>query len=97
MVLKWYEAHVHLSSLSAEVNLRKLCLFLYRTRLIPKWLVEVARDRAKKLRDLLIDYAAHFHGRKKLDSYIAKPFKVVRDCLLLHHVDFRQQCTLPPI
>jgi len=90
VVSKWYEAHALRSSLSAEVNLRKLGLFLYRTRLTPKGLVEVARDRPEELRDLLIAYATHLHERKKLDSYIAKTFKGVRDWLLFHNVDFRQ-------
>ena len=90
MVSKWYQAHALRSSLSAEVNLRKLGLFLYRTRLTPKGLVEVARNRPEELRDLLIAYATHLHERKKLDSYIAKTFKGVRDWLLFHNVDFRQ-------
>ena len=89
-VQKWYEAHALRSSLSAEVNLRKLGLFLHRTRLSPGRLVEVARDRPEELRDLLIAYATHLHSLKKLDSYIAKTQKGVRDWLLFNGVDFRQ-------
>lgn len=55
----WYEAHALRSSLSAEVNLRKLGLFLHRTRLTPPRLVELARNRPDDLRDLLIAYATH--------------------------------------
>ena len=89
-VLKWYEAHALRSSLSAEVNLRKLGLFLHRTRLTPAHLVELARSRPEELRDLLIAYATHLHAQKKLDSYVAKTFKGVRDWLLFNGVDFRQ-------
>ncbi len=87
---KWYEAHALRSSLSAEVNLRKLGLFLYRTRLTPNRLIDMARDRPEELRDLLIAYATHLHALKKLDSYIAKTQKGVRDWLLFNGVDFRQ-------
>jgi hypothetical protein len=89
-VRKWYEAHALRSSLSAEVDLRKLGLFLYRTRLTPQRLVELARNRPEELRDLLIAYATHLHAQKKLDSYIAKTQKGVRDWLLFNGVDFRQ-------
>lgn len=89
-VLKWHEAHALRSSLSAEVNLRKLGLFLYRTRLTPGRLVDLARDHPEELRDLLISYATHLHALKKLDSYVAKTFKGVRDWLLFNGVDFRQ-------
>src|SRR5271170_7650768 len=89
-VRKWFEAHALRSSLSAEVNLRKLGLFLYRTRLTPKRLVELAKERPEELRDLLIGYATHLHALKKLDSYIAKTQKGVRDWLLFNGVDFRQ-------
>ncbi|MGI0055472.1 MAG: hypothetical protein ACREBZ_07155 [Thermoplasmata archaeon] len=89
-VQSWYNAHALRSSLSAEVNLRKLGLFLYRTRLTPTRLVELAKNRPEELRDLLIDYAAHLHERKKLDSYLAKTLKGVRDWLLFNNVDFRQ-------
>ncbi|MCI4336277.1 MAG: hypothetical protein L3K17_03650 [Thermoplasmata archaeon] len=54
-VRKWFEAHALRSSLSAEVNLRKLGLFLYRTRLTPERLVGLAKERPDELRDLLID------------------------------------------
>lgn len=89
-VQSWYDAHALRSSLSAEVNLRKLGLFLYRTRLTPDRLVELAKSRPEELRDLLIAYAAHLHERKKLDSYLAKTLKGVRDWLLFNNVDFRQ-------
>ncbi|MGI0131214.1 MAG: hypothetical protein ACREEC_13865, partial [Thermoplasmata archaeon] len=89
-VRKWYEAHALRSSLSAEVNLRKLGLFLFRTRLTPTRLVELARRHPDELRDLLIGYATHLHAQKKLDSYIAKTQKGVRDWLLFNGVDFRQ-------
>ena len=72
------------------MNLRKLGLFLHRTRLSPGRLVEVARDRPEGMRDLLIAHATHLHPLKKLDSYIAKTQKGVRDGLLFNGVDFRQ-------
>ena len=86
----WYDARVLRSSLSAEVNLRKLGLFLYRTRLSPSRLVALAKERPEELRDLLIAYAAHLQERGKLDSYLAKTLKGVRDWLLFNNVDFRQ-------
>ncbi len=89
-VRKWFEAHALRSSLSAEVNLRKLGLFLYRTRLTPRRLVDLGKERPDELRDLLIGYATHLHGLKKLDSYIAKTQKGVRDWLLFNGVDFRR-------
>jgi hypothetical protein len=89
-IQSWYDAHALRSTLSAEVNLRKLGLFLYRTRLTPVGLVELARSHPDDLRDLLIAYAAHLHERKKLDSYLAKTLKGVRDWLLFNNVDFRQ-------
>ena len=89
-VQSWYDAHALRSSLSAEVNLRKLGLFLYRTRLTPVRLVDLAKARPEDLRDLLIAYAAHLHERGKLDSYLAKTLKGVRDWLLFNNVDFRQ-------
>jgi hypothetical protein len=89
-VQSWYDAHALRSSLSAEVSLRKLGLFLYRTRLTPASLVELAKNRPDELRDLLIAYASYLHGLKKLDSYLAKTLKGVRDWLLFNNVDFRQ-------
>ena len=89
-VRSWYNAHALRSSLSAEVNLRKLGLFLYRTHLTPTGLVDLAKSKPDDLRDLLIAYAAHLHERQKLDSYLAKTLKGVRDWLLFNHVDFRQ-------
>jgi hypothetical protein len=89
-VQSWYDAHALRSSLSAEVNLRKLGLFLYRTRLTPASLVELAKHRPDELRDLLIAYASYLHSLKKLDSYLAKTLKGVRDWLLFNNVDFRQ-------
>lgn len=89
-VQSWYDAHALRSSLSAEVNLRKLGLFLYRTRLTPASLVALAGSRPDELRDLLIAYASYLHGLKKLDSYLAKTLKGVRDWLLFNNVDFRQ-------
>jgi hypothetical protein len=88
-VREWFEAHALRSSLSAEVNLRKLGLFLYRTRLTPKRLVDLGKDRPEELRDLLIGHATHLHALKKLDSYVAKTQKGVRDWLLFNGVDFR--------
>ncbi len=41
-VRSWYNAHALRSSLSAEVYLRKLGLFLYRARLTPTALVDLA-------------------------------------------------------
>jgi hypothetical protein len=89
-VQSWYDAHALRSSLSAEVNLRKLGLFLYRTRLTPAELVELAKTHPDQLRDLLIAYASHLHDLKKLDSYLAKTMKGVRDWLLFNNVDFHQ-------
>ena len=89
-VQSWYDAHALRSSLSAEVNLRKLGLFLYRNRLTPARLVDLAKNRPEELRDLLIAYAGHLHERGKLDSYLAKTLKGVRDWLLFNNVDFRQ-------
>lgn len=86
----WYDGHALRSSLSAEVNLRKLGLFLYRTRLSPSRLVAIAKERPEELRDLLIAYAARLHAHGKLDSYLAKTLKGVRDWLLFNNVDFRQ-------
>jgi hypothetical protein len=65
-------------------------MFLYRTRLTPASLVELAKNRPDELRDLLIAYASYLHGLKKLDSYLAKTLKGVRDWLLFNNVDFRQ-------
>ncbi len=65
-------------------------MFLYRTRLTPASLVELARNRPDELRDLLIAYASYLHGLKKLDSYLAKTLKGVRDWLLFNNVNFRQ-------
>ncbi|MGI0154680.1 MAG: hypothetical protein ACREDE_00875 [Thermoplasmata archaeon] len=52
--------------------------------------MELAKKRPEELRDLLIAYASYLHDRKKLDSYIAKTLKGVRDWLLFNNVDFRQ-------
>ena len=86
----WYDAHALRSALSAEGSLRNLGLFLFRTRLAPAGLVDLARSRPEQFRDLLITYAAHLHGRGTLDSYLARTLKVVREWLLFNGVDFRQ-------
>lgn len=90
LVRSWHEAVSLRSELSADVNTRKLSLFLERVNLTPATLVSAAREEPDRLRDLLVRYAKELQKEGRLNTYIAKTLDGVRAFLHHHRVAFDQ-------
>lgn len=89
VVRSWYDQICLRSQLSAEVNVRRLGLFLSQTSLSAPGLVRVAREQPDELRDLITRHTAQLKGAKRLNSYIRKIHDTVRSFIAFNHVETR--------
>ncbi len=96
-VRRWHDRQKLRSELSADVDLRKLGLFLHRTGLRPQQLVALARDQPSQLEDLLVRFATALRKEGRLETYIVKLFGGVRGWLAFNHVRFEGFPKLRPV
>ncbi len=96
-VRSWYEARALKSRLSADVDLRKLRLLLFRLRLDPESVVRLAGTDPDRLQDALIHYASELKRAGRVDDYIAKTLSGLKSYLRFRRVSFNGFPSLNPI
>ena len=87
-VKTWHEGRALSSRLSADNDLRKLGLMLYRMELDPTTLVETAKKDPEKLQAVLIEYASKLKRNGRGDAHITKTFVALRNFLRFRKVEF---------
>jgi len=87
-IRSWWTSRKLRSTLSADVDLRKLGLLLQRIRQTPTGVVGLAQRSPDRLRDLLVTYAASLQKKGRTDAYVAKTFRGLRSWLEFNSIDF---------
>lgn len=90
LVATWYDETALRSRLTAEVNLRRLGLFLHETRLTPESILIEAKRRPQHFHATVVRFAKERQGEGRLPSYVAKTFVGVKSWLRFNRVNFDQ-------
>ena len=88
--MTWFSENSLRSKHTANVNLRRLGLFLHLTHQTAGGLVVLARDDPDEFHAMLVRYAKALQDRGRLPSYISKTFVGVKSWLSFNRVQFSQ-------
>lgn len=84
----WYDSRGLRSRLSADNDLRKLSLILYRLRFDPESVVTTASKEADEFQAVLVEYATSLKRSGRTDAHIVKTFNALRNYLRFRRVSF---------
>ena len=75
-VRRWYENTSRGSKLNADIRLRRLNLFCYRTNTTPTKLVKIGKKDVIKIEDMLLDHVSWLESQNYAPNYIDGILKV---------------------
>ena len=68
-VLRWYDNTSRGSKLNADIRLRRLNLFCYRTNTTPSSLIKIGKRDVIKLKNILLDHVSWLESQNYAPNY----------------------------
>jgi hypothetical protein len=90
-VSRWYTNVARGSSLTADVNLRRLSLFCEQNGLTPKELIALGTKSKKGLEDLIQDHITRMESENKSPGYIEGVVKGVKSWLIHNDIELKRK------
>ena len=86
-VQRWYDNTSRGSKLNADIRLRRLNLFCYRTNVTPSSLVKIGRKDVIKLENILLDHVSWLESQNYAPNYIDGILKSVKSWLVFNYIE----------
>ena len=86
-VQRWYDNTSRGSKLNADIRLRRLNLFCYRTNTTPSSLVKIGEKDVIKLEDMLLDHVSWLESQNYAPNYIEGILKSIRSWLIFNYIN----------
>ena len=86
-VQRWYDNTSRGSKLNADIRLRRLNLFCYRTNVTPSSLVKIGRKDVIKLENILLDHVSWLESQNYAPNYIDGIIKSIKSWLVFNYIE----------
>ncbi len=86
-VQRWYDNTSRGSKLNADIRLRRLNLFCYRTNTTPSFLVKMGKRDIIKLENILFDHVSWLESQNYAPNYIDGILKSIRSWLVFNYIE----------
>ncbi|WP_420544678.1 hypothetical protein [Nitrosopumilus sp.] len=86
-VQRWYNNTSRGSKLNADIRLRRLSLFCYRTDTTPSSLVKIGKRDVIKLEDMLLDHVSWLESQNYAPNYIEGILKSIKSWLVFNYIE----------
>jgi len=90
-VRRWYENTSRGSKLNADIRLRRLNLFCYRTNITPSTLVKIGRKDVIKIEDMLLDHVSWLESQNYAPNYIDGILKSIKSWLVFNYIELKRK------
>ena len=86
-VRRWYDNTSRGSKLNADIRLRRLNLFCYRTNTTPSSLVKIGKRDVIKLENILLDHVSWLESQNYAPNYIDGILKSIKSWLVFNYIE----------
>ncbi len=86
-VQRWYDNTSRGSKLNADIRLRRLNLFCYRTNTTPSSLVKIGKKDVIKLENMLLDHVSWLESQNYAPNYIDGILKSIKSWLVFNYIE----------
>ena len=86
-VQRWYDNTSRGSKLNADIRLRRLNLFCYRTNTTPSSLVKIGKRDVIKLENILLDHVSWLESQNYAPNYIDGILKSIKSWLVFNYIE----------
>jgi len=86
-IRRWYDNTSRGSRLNADIRLRRLNLFCYRTNTTPSSLVKIGKKDVIKLENILLDHVSWLESQNYAPNYIDGILKSIRSWLVFNYIE----------
>jgi len=90
-VRRWYENTSRGSKLNADIRLRRLNLFCYRTNTTPAKLVKIGKKDVIKIEDMLLDHVSWLELQNYAPNYIDGILKSIKSWLIFNYIELKRK------
>jgi len=90
-VRRWYDNTSRGSKLNADIRLRRLNLFCYRTDTTPIKLVRIGRKDVIKIENMLLDHVSWLESQNYAPNYIEGILKSIKSWLVFNYVELKRK------
>jgi len=90
-VRRWYDNTSRGSKLNADIRLRRLNLFCYRTDTTPAKLVRIGRKDVIRIEDMLLDHVSWLESQNYAPNYIEGILKSIKSWLVFNYVELKRK------
>ena len=90
-VRRWYQNTGRGSKLNADIRLRRLNLFCYRTNTTPAKLVKIGKKDVIKIEDMLLDHVSWLELQNYAPNYIDGILKSIKSWLIFNYIELKRK------
>ena len=90
-VRRWYQNTSRGSKLNADIRLRRLNLFCYRTNTTPARLVKIGKKDVIKIEDMLLDHVSWLESQNYAPNYIDGILKSIKSWLIFNYIELKRK------
>lgn len=90
-VLRWYQNTSRGSKLNADIKLRRLNLFCYRTNTTPVKLVKVGKKDVIRIENMLLDHVSWLESQNYAPNYIDGILKSIKSWLIFNYIELKRK------
>jgi len=90
-VRRWYQNTSRGSKLNADIRLRRLNLFCYRTDTTPAKLVKIGKKDVIKIEDMLLDHVSWLESQNYAPNYIDGILKSIKSWLVFNYIELKRK------
>jgi len=90
-VRRWYDNTSRGSKLNADIRLRRLNLFCYRTDTTPIKLVKIGRKDVIKIENMLLDHVSWLESQNYAPNYIEGILKSIKSWLVFNYIELKRK------
>ncbi|MDH5568768.1 MAG: hypothetical protein OEX98_03120 [Nitrosopumilus sp.] len=90
-VRRWYDNTSRGSKLNADIRLRRLNLFCYRTDTTPIKLVKIGKKDVIKIEDMLLDHVSWLESQNYAPNYVEGILKSIKSWLVFNYIELKRK------
>jgi len=90
-VRRWYDNTSRGSKLNADIRLRRLNLFCYRTDTTPVKLVKIGKKDVIRIEDMLLDHVSWLESQNYAPNYIEGILKSIKSWLVFNYIELKRK------
>jgi len=90
-VRRWYDNTSRGSKLNADIRLRRLNLFCYRTDTTPIKLVKIGKKDVIKIENMLLDHVSWLESQNYAPNYVEGILKSIKSWLVFNYVELKRK------